>query len=348
MVIGIIGAGISGLIAGKLLAKAGHEVTILEKSRGYGGRMATRYVGKNKEYKLDHGLTHFTIKSPEFQSFTVELLEKKLIKLWGENIHFYDGEQIFENNPNTPNTPTFTAVNGMNTIGKYLARSVDVKTNTLVGGLTYIGKNRTKKRSWMVNLSAGNTFEADAIILATPAPQAYGILQTTVDETDMLKIIRQIDEVNYKPAYSLMLGFKGKDLPEWEGIICNHKDVDFISNESSKRSTNGNCSLIIQSTETFAREHRNSDTEFVAQKLHGALTDITGGWASSPEWSQLHFWKFSRALQTIKAPFLEYEEKEVPLALVGDYFEGNTVDDAYKSVYKLAQKWIRDYPIVGE
>ena len=32
MIIGIIGAGIAGLTAGRYLAKQGHEITILEKS----------------------------------------------------------------------------------------------------------------------------------------------------------------------------------------------------------------------------------------------------------------------------------------------------------------------------
>ena len=38
----IIGAGISGLLAANFLKQKGFKVTVLEKSRGVGGRMATR------------------------------------------------------------------------------------------------------------------------------------------------------------------------------------------------------------------------------------------------------------------------------------------------------------------
>lgn len=347
MVIGIIGAGISGLIAGKLLAKAGHEVTILEKSSGYGGRLATRHAGKNNHIQLDYGVSYFTVMSPEFKAFTAELLEKKMIKPWGENIRFYDGAQLLDRNPNPSDMTAFTAVNGMHSIGKYLGRWVDVKTDTLVGGLTYIGKNRSKKRSWMVNLSAGNTFEADAIIISTPAPQAYGIIQTTIDETGTLKLVRLIDEVNYKPAYSLMVGYNGAEIPGWQGISCQHSAIEFVSNETLKhgRDAEEECSLVVHSTETFAREHRNADEETITQKMIHELAGIAGDWTASPEWAQLHFWKFSRALQVVDAPYLEYEDENTPLALTGDYFEGNSLDDAYRSGFKLAKNWIKKYPL---
>jgi len=120
MVIGIIGAGIAGLTAGRHLAKAGHEVTILEKSKGLGGRMATRYAGKDLSYKMDHGVSWFEARSPEFQSFTAELLEKKLVKLWGEKFLFFNGNNLASKNPYSETGAIYTSLNGMNSIGKYL------------------------------------------------------------------------------------------------------------------------------------------------------------------------------------------------------------------------------------
>ena len=40
--IAIIGAGIAGVTAARTLLQAGHRVTLIEKSRGVGGRMSTR------------------------------------------------------------------------------------------------------------------------------------------------------------------------------------------------------------------------------------------------------------------------------------------------------------------
>lgn len=342
MVIGIIGAGLSGLTAGRILAKAGYEVTIFEKSRGYGGRMATRYAGNNLASKVDHGLSYFGVKSNEFREFTAELLDKGLIQTWGDNFAAYDGEKILDSAPNQSNEALYTSTGGMNQIGKYLSRWVDIRTNTKVGGLTYFGTNRSKKRSWMMNLTSSETFEADAVIIALPAPQAYGIISSTIDETNTLKIVRQIDEVSYQPSFSLMAGYGDEEVPDWEGLICRNSPLEFISNEKLKRETQ-ETSFVLHSADDFAREHRTIDEEIVIKKMLGEFAKISGGWASSPEWQQLHFWRYSRAQKVINSPYLELEDEDAPLALIGDYLGGNTVDDGYRSGYFLANDWVKKF-----
>lgn len=342
MVIGIIGAGLSGLTAGRILARAGHEVTIFEKGRGYGGRMATRYAGKDLVAKMDHGLSYFGVKSDEFREFTAELLDQGLVQTWGDNFAAYDGEKFLEASPNQTSAALYTSTGGMNKIGKYLSRWVDIYTETKVGGLTYFGTNRSKKRSWMINLTSSKTFEADAVVIALPAPQAYGIISSTIDETNTLKIVRQIDEISYGPAFSLMAGYGSQQAPKWEGVMCKNSPLDFISNEKAKRDTQ-ETSFVLHASGSFSKEQRTSDEEDVINIMLDEFSEIAGGWASSPEWHQLHFWRYSRAQKVISSPYLELEDEDAPLALIGDYLNGNTVDDAYRSGYKLAHDWLKKF-----
>ncbi|MBT4205492.1 MAG: NAD(P)-binding protein, partial [Proteobacteria bacterium] len=63
--IAIIGAGLSGLVAAQQLGSVAH-VTIFEKSKGVGGRIATRRSGL---YSFDHGAQFFTPKTELFKEF---------------------------------------------------------------------------------------------------------------------------------------------------------------------------------------------------------------------------------------------------------------------------------------
>lgn len=343
MVIAVIGAGLSGLTAARELAQAGHQVTVIEKSRGFGGRMATRYAGKDEALKMDHGLSYFTADSPEFRKFVVELLENKLLQVWGDHFALYDGRDFHETSSNAVKITRYTSRDGMNSIGKYLGRWVDVKFETKASGLTYVGNFRGKKRAWMVNLESSGTFEADAIIIALPAAQAYGLLNTTQDETDILKMVSVINEIKYSTSFTVMAGYGKQAQPDWQGIISKDSVLNFISNESYKRGNNDELAIVLNSTPGFAYAYRDADKELVTRQMLDRFAAIAGAWGAVPEWSQIHYWRYSQSLNTIPKPFLELKSGEGPLALIGDYFEGNSVDHAYRSGLKLAQNWISKY-----
>ena len=55
----------AGLSAANRLREAGADCTVFEKSRGLGGRMATRRAGS---LQFDHGAQYFTARGVRFQS----------------------------------------------------------------------------------------------------------------------------------------------------------------------------------------------------------------------------------------------------------------------------------------
>lgn len=339
MVIGIIGASMAGLVAGDKLAKAGHDVTVIEKSRLLGGQMATRKING---LAMDYGLSHFTVRSKKFGSIVDELKEKGLVKEWANEFSFYDGSALHNVNPNRNRDTYYTGTNGMQTLAEGLGRWVDVMSEVKAGGLTYIGPDRTWKRSWMINLSDISVFECDAVIIATPAPQAYGILQTSQDETPVRRIIRHIDEVHYKASFSLLATFT-QDIPSWKGIECEQSYIEWIGNESSKRDNAEVCGLTIRSNHDFYREHVNSDKEEVKALLLEEAANIAGPWVLQAEETFLYDRKYGEAIEPIDEFFMELEMEGAPLSLIGDYFGGTSLEDAYLSGYNLAEYWINKY-----
>ena len=64
--VAIVGAGLAGLACARVLFGAQHAVTVLEKSRGVGGRIATRRVGR---LAFDHGAQYLMVRDAGFRDY---------------------------------------------------------------------------------------------------------------------------------------------------------------------------------------------------------------------------------------------------------------------------------------
>ena len=74
--VAVIGAGITGISLANLLKKK-VNLTVFEKSRGVGGRMATR---RAEPYQFNHGAQYFKVENNEFKDFLQPLMKNKIIK----------------------------------------------------------------------------------------------------------------------------------------------------------------------------------------------------------------------------------------------------------------------------
>ena len=77
--VAIVGAGLAGLAAAGDLLTEGKSVLLIDKSRGVGGRMATRRHG---ETRIDHGAQFFTARTERFQAIVDALIAQGVIKVW--------------------------------------------------------------------------------------------------------------------------------------------------------------------------------------------------------------------------------------------------------------------------
>lgn len=69
MTIAIIGAGMAGLSCARMLADAGQTPVVFDKSRGLGGRLATRRAG---DLRFDHGAQFVTARSDSFRAYLAQ------------------------------------------------------------------------------------------------------------------------------------------------------------------------------------------------------------------------------------------------------------------------------------
>jgi renalase len=343
MLIGIIGAGIAGLTAGKLLANQGHEVIVLEKSRGFGGRLATRYTGQENKERIDHGTGYLSAKSDTFKTFISELQSKGILSYWDNSLSLCNTDGFYETHPSKEVSDMFVAPEGMNTIGRYLGRTLDVKLNSQVSGITVVSKGGFKKRPWIINFLDTSVLELDALIIATPSIQALGLLHTAQDETVIRYMNSVVAKVEYESTIAVMAGFGKRDIPSWKGVICQNDVIKWVSNENSKRAFN-ELTLVAHTTHDFAKAHKNASDEVVINTVLSEVATFAGPWAKNPEWSLRHFWLYNRCVQPLSMPYLESGDTDAPLALIGDYFNGTDAESAYLSGLALAEHWLNKFP----
>ena len=137
--IAVLGAGISGTIAARTLRDRGFDVTLFDKSRGLGGRMATRRGDPGISF--DHGAQYFTARDPHFQRYVQSWIEQGIVAEWTGAIAEIDASE-----PTPPQARAkidqpqrFVAVPGMTAIARHLAADLPLQLDTRIARATCDG-----------------------------------------------------------------------------------------------------------------------------------------------------------------------------------------------------------------
>ena len=122
----VVGAGITGVTIAKMLEPHA-DITVIDKSRGVGGRISTR---RHDEYSFDHGAQFFTVRDERFKNFIQPLIDQGIIEPWlARFVEISNKEMSIERTWNKE-YKHFVGVPGMNQIVKHLAKDRNIKLNT--------------------------------------------------------------------------------------------------------------------------------------------------------------------------------------------------------------------------
>lgn len=340
--VAIIGAGASGLTCAQQLQKAGYSVIVLDKSRGVGGRMATRRVSGTR---ADHGVRYLEPKGELLiqlieQLKTCEPLENQL-QLWTDTLYEFKDNQL---QPEVISQPYYIIPEGMSTVGKFLANGLNIRLNSRVESLTM-----TLEKTWECHIRStnSNTLEpsiiAKSVVISIPAPQALMLLEAahTAVEPQFLDSIKSVE---YDPCITVIAGYsqeKYQELPTWKAVrFCDDQILDWVGVDSSKRLNSTQPIFVIQSNAQFAEQYlEETDLTLAGQQLiHQAANTVLPGW-ETPEWIQIHRWRYGFCRQPLSLSCLA-TTTPLPLVCAGDWCGGNNLEGALKSGLETA-KWLQ-------
>lgn len=310
----IIGAGLSGLTAAHELVKNNWEVTILDKGRGVGGRMATRRAG---EARFDHGAQYFSTKTSDFQAFAQTFIQKNIAKEW----HLEEGDKAFSH-------PRIIGINGMSSIPKFLSEGLNIKTNEKVISIS------ETENGCKVFTEAGNSYEANTIICTIPAPQVIELLQKSEISLNEISILANI---HYQPCIAVMASLNAPtNIPSPGGISLENSNISWIA-DNFQKGISPVFSVTIHANPTFSLAHFDDDLNEVGKQLLSEVTHLIP--ADSVESLQVHRWRYSLASERHTDNFLVSGSTKFPFIFAGDGFGIGSIEGAFISG-KSAAQWL--------
>ncbi len=312
----VVGAGIAGLLAATRLTEGGLKVRVLEKSRGYGGRMATRRMG---EAVFDYGAQYFTVRTPTFAAHVERWVSDGLIREWFRK---------FPNEESSTGHPRYIGISGMTTVPKALAAALDIELESKVEAAYWTGS------SWRLRLAGGAERQGRFLFLSTPVPQAVEILRA--GGGDLMESGR-MDEaigIRYERSLTAMVLFdQASEVGGFGGMKSGHPDLSWIADNHLKGISPVPGSITIHSSYDFGKEFWDADPKAWSARLIEAAREVCPGEVVEV---RPHRWGYNIPVNPLEdTVFLKRREH---LVLAGDGFGGPRVEGSAVSGIDAAER----------
>ena len=344
--VAIIGAGMAGVTCARLLADAGHAVQLFDKSRGTGGRMATRRArwlacdGLAHESSFDHGAPGFTARSPDFVRFAQQAQRDGLLSRWAPLVAPgsyapLDGPALWVPTPDMP------------ALCRALLAGVPVNLSRTVEAL------RRGPNGWCVESAGAIETESAAesftdVVLAVPPQQAAPLLLAHNPGW-----AQRAQALTMLPCWTLMgvtdvIDAKGatadaRAAPAWDLAWPTQGPLSWIVRNDAKPGrvqTLGLAHWVAHASAPWSQTHLESP----AAEVQAALQEALAQWLGQPlTWHQVavHHWRYASVARADTAASSAatgrcWWDAALGLGVCGDALGGGGVEGAWASGRALA------------
>jgi predicted NAD/FAD-dependent oxidoreductase len=313
----VVGGGLAGLVAATILQREGVRVTVLDKGRGIGGRLATRRIQDNTlgEGVFDYGAQFFTARDPRFRSWVNQWLEVGVAAQWSPGFLAEDGSL------HGVGEPRYRGVKGIRGIAKYLAVDLDVHTGTRVVKISWdCGR-------WSAHTEAESIFRGDILVLTPPVPQSLTLIHTS--EIALPPAVKdRLHAVTYEACLAVLAFLLGpSQIPEPGGMWLAGDPIAWIADNQQKGISPRGVAVTIHAGAGFSQTQWETDDDAVAGQLLAAAARWLGTEVAQ---YQVHRWRYSKPA-TFYGESCLFLNEPGPWVLAGDGLVAPRIEGAFLS-----------------
>ena len=313
MRVGVIGAGMAGMACGQALRGAGHSVTLIDKGRGAGGRMATRRLDTPLgEVAFDHGAQYFTARDERFRIQVDQWAAAGHVAPWSTV-----GEDAWVGTP------------GMNAPLNAMASDLEVIWSARVTAIT------PRPGGWTISMEDAPDLEEEAVVVAIPAEQAADLLASV--SPDMAEAARCVPSA---PCWTLMLAFAERLVADTDWLRGDSASpLGWAVRNSAKPGRGPIEAWVVQAGADWSAQHLDTPKAEIITRLTTALSEQLGVVLPTPIASASHRWLYARSGQGGSEALWDADLK---LGVCGDWLMGPRVEAAWMSGTRLAERMTMD------
>ncbi len=313
--VAIIGAGMAGLTAASRLHARGFGVTLFDKSRGFGGRMATRRAG---DFQFDHGAQYFTARGADFFRQVTTWQEQGLVAEWCPG--------------------SYVGTPGMTAPARAMAEGFTCITGADVSDLERGPKGwRVEDENGLIAAPGNGSY--DALISAIPAPQAIPLARSA--GIDM----PELAQARYAPCIALMLAFEPETRGGEDWLRPDDSTIAWIARNASKPGRPNNAQTwVVHARPDWSRLHLNDDPQALIEPLLAHFRALTGIHAE-PLYATAHRWRYALVEEAVGQPCL-FDRTQL-FGACGDWCLGARVEAAFDSGAAMADALVNAFTAVN-
>ena len=301
--VAVIGAGMAGLVCARTLADHRLPVVLFDKSRGLGGRLATRRTDSDA---FDHGAQYFTARDPRFRRYVDAWAERALLAEWRPRHD--DAAKSRE--------PWWVALPGMSTLGRALGADVDRRASCRIVEV------RREGEAWrLVDEVGGDQGSFDAVVVAAPAPQAIPLLRAAP------ALAAAAERAVMAPCWTGLFAFDAP-LPLPDLVRPGDGPLAWLARNGTKPGRDGGESWVVHARPDWSCEHLEADAATAVDALTTALRDVAGD-LPPPTFARAHRWRYARVETPVGEPCLF--DPQTLIGACGDWCLGARVEAAFLS-----------------